>query len=92
MNKPLLSWHYVALFSLLLFGAPASAQLKLNQAQNSQTTAVSVKTDRTETSSDDHSSGAVHTSPFDAVKDKKEDMAKRDAFSKKDSNNKIHLS
>lgn len=82
MKIKLLFRQFAILLAFSYSGWLSHAQQKLTLAQNSLEQVTMQARQQNENRSSGHSSGAVDISPFDAVKGKKEDPTKRDAFSK----------
>lgn len=82
MKIKLLFRQFAILLAFSYSGWLSHAQQKLTLAQDSREQVTMQARQQNENNSSGHSSGAVDISPFDAVKGKKEDPTKRDAFSK----------
>lgn len=82
MKIKLLFRQFAILLVFSCSGWLSHAQQKLTLAQDNREQVTMQARQQNENNSSGHSSGAVDISPFDAVKGKKEDPTKRDAFSK----------
>lgn len=82
-NRKSLSFHAASLlFTILLLPLTGSSQLRLNQSQKQQNTVIAESSNSIKQNTPDPKSDRKNVSPADAVKNKKEDISKRDPFSK----------
>lgn len=82
MNKRLKSRSFAALLTVLFLGFATSAQTRLSQPQNNQESVVKTNVTQASTSNPNVAADVYQISPLEAVKGKKEDFSKRDAYSK----------
>lgn len=82
MNKRLKSRSFAALLTVLFLGFATSAQTRLSQPQNNQESVVKTNVTQASTSNPNVAADIYQISPLEAVKGKKEDFSKRDAYSK----------